>query len=84
MTPKIAGLAEEAARLFGLDFTCVDLVEGPGGYLVYEVSAFGGFAGLWQTQRIDAAGLYAEHIVRTLTARPRYERTQHDSTHIPA
>lgn len=83
-TPEMAALAGDAASLFGLDFTCVDLVDGPGGYLVYEVSAFGGFAGLWQTQGIDAAALYAQHVIRTLTARPRNERAGRDSAHIPA
>lgn len=66
VTPEMRRLACDAADLFGLDFTVVDLVESRGGYLIYEVSAFGGFAGLWQTQGIDAAKLYAEHIVRTL------------------
>lgn len=83
-TPEIARLAVAAASLFGLDFTCVDLVEGPSGYVAYEVSAFGGFAGLWQTHGIDVAGLYAEHIVRTLTSHPRHERIDSDSAHIPA
>jgi ribosomal protein S6--L-glutamate ligase len=55
-------LAVEAAKLFGLDYTVVDLVEGKDGYLIYEVSAFGGFRGLWSANQMDVAGLYAEYI----------------------
>jgi tetrahydromethanopterin:alpha-L-glutamate ligase len=68
LTPEMRRLACMAADLFGLDFTIVDLVEARGGYLIYEVSAFGGFAGLWQTHGIDAARLYADHVVRALGA----------------
>jgi len=71
LTPEMRRLACQAADLFGLDFTVVDLVEARGGYLIYEVSAFGGFAGLWQTQGIDAAKLYADYVVRTLEASRR-------------
>ena len=66
LSQEMGRLACAAADLFGLDFTVVDLVEARGGYLVYEVSAFGGFAGLWQAHGIDAARLYANHVVRTL------------------
>jgi ribosomal protein S6--L-glutamate ligase len=55
-------IAVRAATLFGLDYTVVDLVENKGSYLLYEVSAFGGFRGLWTANQIDVAGLYAEYI----------------------
>jgi tetrahydromethanopterin:alpha-L-glutamate ligase len=55
-------IAVRAANLFGLDYTVVDLVEGDGSYSLYEVSAFGGFRGLWTADQIDVAGLYAEYI----------------------
>lgn len=55
-------LAESAAELFGLDYTVVDLVETRGGYLVYEVSAFGGFRGLWEASRYDVAAKYARYV----------------------
>ena len=71
LSPEMRRLACLAADLFGLDFTVVDLVEVRGGFLIYEVSAFGGFAGLWQTHGIDAARLYADHVVRTLGASGR-------------
>jgi len=75
LTPEIERLALRAADVFGLTFTGVDLVEGPDGYLTYEVSAFGGFGGLWHTQGIDAARLYAEHVVGVVTGRPPHDRT---------
>ena len=59
--------AERAARAFGLDYTVVDLVESGDGYLVYEVSAFGGFRGLLEASGVDAAALYASHIMGALS-----------------
>jgi tetrahydromethanopterin:alpha-L-glutamate ligase len=61
-----AAVALSAARLFDLDFTSVDLVETDAGWLVYEVSAFGGFSGLREALGVDAASLYAQHVIRRL------------------
>ncbi len=58
--------AERAARAFGLEYTVVDLVEHEGDFLVYEVSAFGGFRGLVEASGIDVAAMYARHIVTSL------------------
>jgi ribosomal protein S6--L-glutamate ligase len=55
-------LAERAAELFGLDYTVVDLVETERGYQIYEVSAFGGFRGLWRAYEFDVASRYARYI----------------------
>jgi ribosomal protein S6--L-glutamate ligase len=66
---KLAQIVRASAAAFGLDFTVVDLVEAASGYLVYEVSAFGGFAGLSRAHGIDAAGRYADYVVRTVRAR---------------
>jgi len=84
VTPVMRELAVRAADVFGLTFTCVDLVEGPHGYLAYEVSAFGSFGGLWRTQGIDAAQRYAEHVVHTLRERTPDERTGIDHPRVPA
>ena len=84
VTAEMQRLAQTAAGLFGLDFTVVDLVEHGGGYLIYEASAFGGFAGLWRTQRIDIARLYAEHIVSELSARGKHERDRAHTRTVPA
>jgi ribosomal protein S6--L-glutamate ligase len=62
-------LALEAARPFGLDFTCVDLVETEPSWLVYEVSAFGGFSGLKQACGVDGAALYAAHVCEQIRSR---------------
>lgn len=58
-------LAEQAAAAFGLDYTVVDLVEdaNDGGYLIYEVSAFGGFRGLLEATGTDPSVAYAQYIV---------------------
>jgi len=65
-SPEILELATRAQALFGLDFTCVDIAQPPGGPVVFEVSAFGGFRGLWEAGRIDAAGLYADYVLGRL------------------
>lgn len=65
--PEIIELARKAQSLFQLDFTCVDVVETETGPMVFEVSAFGGFRGLINACNIDAAALYAEHVLRQLS-----------------
>jgi tetrahydromethanopterin:alpha-L-glutamate ligase len=58
-------MAVGAASRFGLIFTGVDLIEGPGGeWRVLEVSAFGGFRGLLEACGVDAASLLAETVLR--------------------
>ncbi len=66
--PETIELAHKAQSLFGLEFTCVDVVETETGPMVFEVSAFGGFRGLMEACDIDAAKLYAEHVIRKLEA----------------
>jgi ribosomal protein S6--L-glutamate ligase len=61
-------IARRAQAPFGLDFTTVDVVETEDGPAVFEVSAFGGFSGLKKAAGIDAADLYADYVVRTLTS----------------
>lgn len=61
-------LAHRAQAPFGLDFTCVDIVETPDGPVVFEVSAFGGFRGLSEAHGIDAAALYADYVIGKTTA----------------
>lgn len=58
-------IAVRAANHFGLLFTGVDLMETPdGGFVVLEVSAFGGFRGLLNACGIDAAPLLAQALLR--------------------
>ncbi len=66
LSATAASIALAAATVFGLDFTSVDMVETDAGWLVYEVSAFGGFSGLHKTHGIDAAYVYAEHALKRL------------------
>ena len=61
-------LARRAQALFDMDFTTVDVAETNTGPIVFEVSAFGGFRGALEGIGIDAAGLYAEYVLRQLTA----------------
>lgn len=63
---EIIELARRAQKPFGLDFTCVDVVETSKGPMVFEVSAFGGFRGLLQANDVDAANLYADYVLRRL------------------
>lgn len=63
---EILSLAHRAQALFDLDFTCVDVAEGPDGPVVFEVSAFGGFRGLLEAHNIDAAKLYVDYVLRRL------------------
>lgn len=62
-SPAVIELAERAQAPFGLDFTCVDVVESADGPVVFEVSAFGGFRGIKETSNIDPAALYANHVL---------------------
>lgn len=64
----IVDLARRAQALFGLDFTCVDVVETSHGPRVFEVSAFGGFRGLLEANGIDAAALYVDYVLKQLSA----------------
>ncbi len=59
-------LAQRAQALFDMDFTTVDVAETNTGPIVFEVSAFGGFRGALEGVGIDAAGLYADHVLRQL------------------
>ncbi|MBF0225616.1 MAG: GAK system ATP-grasp enzyme [Desulfobacterales bacterium] len=64
---EIIELAYNAQKLFGLDFTCVDVAETKEGIYVFEVSAFGGFKGLETARRINAAKLYVEYVLKKIS-----------------
>lgn len=66
----VRDLAVRAAAAFGLTFTGVDLMERPGGgWVVLEVSAFGGFRGLLTGCGVDAAPLLAEAAIDAVARR---------------
>ena len=62
-SPEVIELAARAQAPFGLDFTCVDVVETAAGPVIFEVSAFGGFRGIKATSDIDPAVLYANYVI---------------------
>lgn len=66
---EIIALARRAQQPFGLDFTCVDVVETDRGPLVFEVSALGGFRGLLEASGVDAAERYASYVFERLQRR---------------
>lgn len=59
----LINLARRAQAPFGLDFTTVDIGLTDNGPVVFEVSAFGGFRGALEGAGIDAADLYADHVI---------------------
>lgn len=60
-------LAERAQRPFELDFTSVDIADTKeAGPVVFEVSAFGGYKGLYQSSGIDASHLLTDYAIRKL------------------
>ncbi len=59
-------LATRAQAAIGLDFTGVDLAVTDQGPIVFEVSAFGGFSGLKHAKQLNAAELYARHVIARL------------------
>jgi len=65
--PDIIALAQKAQSAFGLSFTCVDVAETPEGPIVFEVSALGGFRGLWEARKLDVSGMIVNHVVRSLS-----------------
>jgi ribosomal protein S6--L-glutamate ligase len=63
---EIIELARRAQKPFGLAFTCVDVAETEIGPVVWEVSAFGGFRGIWEARGMDAAELYVRFVLERI------------------
>lgn len=59
-------IASRAQGLFDLDFTCVDVAETENGPMVFEVSAFGGFRGIWEAEGIDAAQMFTDYTLKQI------------------
>jgi len=66
---QVLEIARRAQALFDLDFTGVDVVETERGPMVFEVSAFGGFSGLRDGSKVDAAAHYADYVVERCRTR---------------
>ena len=73
---KMVDIVCKIVKLFEFDYTVIDFVPSGDGYLVYEVSAFGGFSGLWECG-IDAPSIFAKYALisiagpRSISARVR-------------
>lgn len=65
-------LASKAERLFGMDFTTVDVADTETGPIIFEVSAFGGFKGAKEGIGIDAADLYADYAIKQVALNQAY------------
>jgi tetrahydromethanopterin:alpha-L-glutamate ligase len=64
---EMIALAERAQRPFGLDFTCVDVaLTQEMGPIVFEVSAFGGYKGLFESSGLDASDLLTDYAIAKL------------------
>ncbi|PVB59821.1 GAK system ATP-grasp enzyme [Labrenzia sp. 011] len=61
-------LARRAQAPFDLDFTTVDVGMTNDGPIIFEVSAFGGFRGALEGASIDAATLYADHVIAEVSS----------------
>ncbi|WP_027369424.1 GAK system ATP-grasp enzyme [Desulfovermiculus halophilus] len=61
-------LASKAQGQFDLDFTCVDVAETEDGPVVFEVSAFGGFRGVWEAQGLNAARMFTSYVMQRIRA----------------
>ncbi|MFT7686602.1 MAG: tetrahydromethanopterin:alpha-L-glutamate ligase [Candidatus Azotimanducaceae bacterium] len=63
-------LAAKAQEPFNLDFVCVDVANtvevGP---VVFEVSAFGGYKGLYESSNIDASDMVTDYAINSLKNR---------------
>lgn len=64
-------IARQAQAAFALDFASVDIVETDDGPMVFEVSAFGGFRGLFEGTGVNAAPALAEYVVQALAQQER-------------
>jgi ribosomal protein S6--L-glutamate ligase len=67
-SPESLEVARRAQHLFGLDFSSVDVVETDRGPLVFEVSAFGGFRGIYEACRINAAERLTDYVLSRVLA----------------
>lgn len=64
--PSILAIADKAQKVFGLDFSSVDVAITPEGPIVFEVSAFGGYRGLYETTGIDASDRLTDHVMESI------------------
>jgi ribosomal protein S6--L-glutamate ligase len=70
LPPEALKLALRTASLFKSGFVGVDVAESPQGFIVYEVSLFGGFRGMTEVGCADPAENYAKYALKVLREKP--------------
>lgn len=63
---EIIDLAYRAQAIFGLDFCSVDVAITNDGPIIFEVSAFGGYRGLFDSASIDVSHILVNHVISKL------------------
>lgn len=63
---EILALAKKAQKVFDLDFCCVDIAKTNLGPIVFEVSAFGGFKGMYKGVGINSAEMLSQYVMRKI------------------
>ncbi len=74
LSQKVESLASRAAQALGLDYTGVDIIDGPQGPQVIEVNGNPAFDMIFQATGEDMAEAVAAHVVRRVRARGRHRR----------
>lgn len=70
--PEMIAMAARAQEPFGLDFTCVDVANTvEQGAVVFEVSAFGAYRGLFESAGVDASDMLTDYAIEKLSADKR-------------
>jgi ribosomal protein S6--L-glutamate ligase len=65
-SPEIKDLAIKATKLLELDYSGVDIIEGPEGPIVLEVNAAPSWAALQTVTKVDIADAIVEHAIKKL------------------
>lgn len=74
LSREIESLASRAALALGLDYTGIDIIDGPDGAQVIEVNGNPAFDMIFRATGEDMAKAVAEHVVRKIHRRNRRER----------
>lgn len=69
VTPEMARLAVAAVKACGLDYSGVDMIEGPQGWKLLEVNGSPSFEGLARATGTDIARLVLEYLVKQIDSR---------------
>jgi glutathione synthase/RimK-type ligase-like ATP-grasp enzyme len=71
LSPAIKELCMEAVRVVGLEYTGIDIIEGPNGPVILELNGAPAWHGLESTTNRDISEDIIEHVIHMLkTGRP--------------